>query len=138
MSALVNVDDHVAEFFEISAPEFILRCRGGSKEFRKVVPKERCGGQHVKLRLADPVIPEVMDVACEDCFDMGLRHQAEQPAASGFVQIIVIAFFAWRVDVGGACMRPLKNQDLFDQMIKLAAYAGGPVSVGARDLVRPP
>lgn len=25
-----------------------------------------------------------------------------------------------------------------DQMIKLAAYAGGPVSVGARDLVRPP
>ena len=62
---LMDMNDEIAQLGDVVAPVLHFRGRRGAVNFGIIVSDKGGGGEKITIRLAVPVIPEIMDVPGE-------------------------------------------------------------------------
>ena len=100
MAEFVHMDNDVAQLRRVVAAGFVVRPGRSAVHLGIVLPDEGGRRQEIAVRRADPVEPEIVDMAGEQRLDAVFADQAGQPASPRFADIVVVLRFVLVCDEG--------------------------------------
>ena len=126
VSPFVHMDDGVAQLRRVVAPELASGLGRDALHLAVVQADEGGRGQEVAVGRAVPVEPEVVDMAGEQGLDAVLLQEAQEPAAAGLAEVVVVLLLVRPREVG----RVVAHEE------EALAPAGGEVGLQPGPLLR--